>query len=371
MAITTTVVKSPLPLAVNVKDFGASGNGSFNDTVSIQTAINSISSGTVVFPAGTYLTGTLTLRPGVDLVGLGGNGVKLRPNANNITVLNYLATGSLKSEFLIAGITFQSVARTGCTAIKIDGNASNIRCSNIRIRDVSIQGFSTGIKLRYCANTFLNDIFIAGAANGISIDNCADTDIISVKVQSGSGVGFDIFGGGGAFDEGCRLIGCSTNGQNIGLKIIGQDWGTATGCSFTTAPGGGLIAQQATNWKFVSTEFAVAGSNPAGNTAAIVDSTCSGFSFGQCMFSNSNFGLLLSGSKHSVVGNFAIANYNVDIYLSGATKCAIANNVCESLGSPFSLVEYNGNYNVFTGNIINGLVSIPGANSVAANNIQY
>lgn len=44
----------------NVKDFGAKGDGITNDTIAIQRAIDA--GGTVYFPAGKYLTGTLYLR---------------------------------------------------------------------------------------------------------------------------------------------------------------------------------------------------------------------------------------------------------------------------------------------------------------------
>ena len=44
----------------NVKEFGATGNGTTLDTVAIQTAINA--GGLVYFPPGVYLSGTLYLR---------------------------------------------------------------------------------------------------------------------------------------------------------------------------------------------------------------------------------------------------------------------------------------------------------------------
>jgi hypothetical protein len=73
---------------LNVKDFGATGDGSTNDTDAIQDAIDEAVSnraGTIVFPYGAYLHTALTCEPAsaqthINFLGLGGaasNGVKL------------------------------------------------------------------------------------------------------------------------------------------------------------------------------------------------------------------------------------------------------------------------------------------------------
>ncbi len=68
-------VQSKLGDWVNVKDFGAVGNGAANDTAALQAAIDyaeSLGGGTVHFPVGTYLiSATLTVQKGVRLVGEG------------------------------------------------------------------------------------------------------------------------------------------------------------------------------------------------------------------------------------------------------------------------------------------------------------
>ncbi len=54
--------------SVNVKDFGAIGDGSTDDTAAIQSAINCLPcGGRLVFPAGTYLTAPLCLKSHVTL----------------------------------------------------------------------------------------------------------------------------------------------------------------------------------------------------------------------------------------------------------------------------------------------------------------
>ena len=54
---------------INVKDCGASGNGSRPDTKAIQRAVDScaVTGGTVIFPAGEYLTGTIYLKDNITI----------------------------------------------------------------------------------------------------------------------------------------------------------------------------------------------------------------------------------------------------------------------------------------------------------------
>jgi len=72
-----TVVASKLGQYISVKDFGAVGNGSTDDTAAIQAAINyvaSLSGATLYFPPGTYKT-TSTISSSGSFFGLSGSGL--------------------------------------------------------------------------------------------------------------------------------------------------------------------------------------------------------------------------------------------------------------------------------------------------------
>lgn len=367
-------------LAVNVKVFGATGDGTTDDRAAIQSAIDSISSGVVIFPAGNYLIGSngsgvgLTLKPNVSLISFESASVYLLAGANSIKLLNYVNPNSstLVSNFVISGINLSSNSKTGCTGINIDGNTTSARCSYIQISEMQLNGtFSNGIYLKYCANTYLSNLFISLPSVGVTLDNCADSDLVNVKVQSGSSYGFQIIGGAGAFDEGTRLSNCSTNGQTYGLYINGADWGICTGCSFTTAPSGALLTNGTnTHWKFNGCEFAVAGTTPA-NAGVNLSSGCSDFIFIGCVISLNTFGMILKGTSHIVSGCHFEANSNVDLYLDGNTRAVVNGNIFTSTGVSQSVLENSSNYTNAIANINNGTITLSGANSSSANNITY
>ena len=64
-------VQSKLQESVSVLDFGADPTGVADSTTAIQAAINSLTAGTILIPVGNFLTGSLTLKTGVSLVGQG------------------------------------------------------------------------------------------------------------------------------------------------------------------------------------------------------------------------------------------------------------------------------------------------------------
>jgi hypothetical protein len=101
---------------VNVRDFGATGNGTTNDLPAIQNAIaaTKASGAQVLFPAGTYLHTDVITANGVGLVGVGGASVLLAnnpaasavilsgvsPSIRNIVVNSVLAGNTTLTAFI-------------------------------------------------------------------------------------------------------------------------------------------------------------------------------------------------------------------------------------------------------------------------------
>lgn len=139
----------------NVRDYGAVGNGSTNDTTAIQSAIDETSArggGIVFIPPGIYAMTGIALKYGVDLMG---------STMNSSVLLFTPATGD---------------------AIVVDG-LSFIRISSLQIRYSQQMSTGAAIHIRDCFETVLNDIYITGwvgnspalGYDGIYIDASAFT----------------------------------------------------------------------------------------------------------------------------------------------------------------------------------------------------
>lgn len=365
----------------NVLQYGVIGDGVTDDTTAIQAVIDGASGGsdsggsirggdTVYFPPGTYLVDSITMKPGVTILGDGSKTSVMVARSNSTKIFTYTAA-STQTYFNILNIGFYSDSKTSCYGIYLDGTDSGKRLSYVRINDVNVYGtFTSGIYLKYCANTFIRDAFMTNCTTGIYLNVCADTNIENCMVQLGSGNGYHILGGAGAFDEGVRLVGCSTNGQSRGLYIDGQDWGLVSGCSFTTCSNGGMsTANTCSFWKFTACDFAT-GVSP--NYGINLTSGTTGFSFIGCTIGADTFGAIIRGTKHTFIGNFLTNNSNIDVYIDGGTNNTINSNVANSTGSGFSIYEVSpANYNIINGNLVNGTITVVGANSVSANNVTY
>ena len=107
--------RPPTPVLLNVKDYGATGDGATDDTSAIQTALNTASSlgAGVILPEGTYIVDpsvSISLSEGSYLTGVGaGSVIKIKDNSN---VLNNL-------------IKAESVNRVTLKDFVIDGNRAN------------------------------------------------------------------------------------------------------------------------------------------------------------------------------------------------------------------------------------------------------
>ena len=110
---------------VSVKDFGAVGDGTTNDTAAIQAAINAVPAGsTIIFPQGQYkITTTLIVTtPSLKLIGqvpyLGGTYIKA--GVASLTMLQASSYGLYVNQLFFQGYETSSVYGEGTTCIGIN-----------------------------------------------------------------------------------------------------------------------------------------------------------------------------------------------------------------------------------------------------------
>ncbi|RQV56087.1 glycosyl hydrolase family 28-related protein [Burkholderia cenocepacia] len=135
--------------SISVKDFGATGNGSTDDTASIQAAVNAACSagGAVVnVPPGTYkIASTVTIN--CSYVTLRGAGKNVSTFASSSTTADTLVIGSTApsaiQDVYVYGLAFvPSVTKTAGFEIHVAGNNSTIE-----LADLIINGAYSGIEL--------------------------------------------------------------------------------------------------------------------------------------------------------------------------------------------------------------------------------
>lgn len=380
---------SNAPAVFNVvTQYGADPTGASAATTAVQNAINAANAangGIVEFPAGTYLVGALTMYPNVFVRGAGRRVTTIYAAAAGITIFNY-TTAIAAAAAGVYDLSIWSNANANVTAIKVYGANASARLSNVYIENVDIIGngaeILVGIDGYYAVNSKITNVWMSDCTTGIKYNMCADTDILGTTAQAGAGKGFHIIGDASAStheDEGIRLTGCSTNGQDIGLYVEGQDWGLVSNCSFTTCPGGATLVYGASLWKFSACDFAATTSGAAVIVSKLSAVESVGVSFSGCNFGVSTFGMLMSGSNHSITGCAFTTNSNIDLWLGWGSPSGTAvlygtisgNTFNSSNTSSGIYIDSNSDYNVITSNVIKSTAPGTGLTfaTSAANNL--
>lgn len=188
---------------VNVKDYGAKGDGSTVDTTAIQAAI--ATGKTVYFPEGTYKTGKLTLVTRSKLLGAGSSkSILLGTDTKILEPQN--GGGYAGSEYIhIEGLTFRAETENQTTAIR--GQSDTIYITYATVRDCSFElTLQYGIYGNFLQSRILNCLFgklgtatttmttgiylngiAAGEANANLIHGCYVADVSGVGIYISTG----------------------------------------------------------------------------------------------------------------------------------------------------------------------------------------
>ncbi|HTV08937.1 MAG TPA: glycoside hydrolase family 28 protein [Candidatus Aquilonibacter sp.] len=205
----TTQLSSP-KVSLNVRDFGAKGDGSAVDTAAFQTALDrcaALGGGEVQVPAGDYLIGSVQLRSNTTLRLDAAATLRGTPNFDDYAVTTVRWEGKWIPGHiaLIYAIDAQNVAVIG--AGKIIGNpavAGRPRPGSprrhpaliefIRSNGIHLEGFSTEYKSMWSVhptsseNITIKNLTIrstGGNGDGIDIDSCKHVTIDGCDISTG------------------------------------------------------------------------------------------------------------------------------------------------------------------------------------------
>jgi len=133
---------------VNVMSFGATGDGTTDDSVAIQDAIDSISSGTVFFPPKTFIAEGIVPKNNVTLVGYGAE-LKL-PDAPTTNLIHYYSENQL-TDFNIIGLRFNAGIDTTHDLVHIEDPTPNAPAKTWYMSTVRDCTFLNGKRGIYCS----------------------------------------------------------------------------------------------------------------------------------------------------------------------------------------------------------------------------
>ena len=180
----------PLPGAseaarLSVRDHGARGDGKTKDTAAIQAAIDAAApGGTVVFPPGEYVAGTLRLRSRLVLRLEAGATLRASPDDADFDPPETLAYKSFAdgetTDFAFALLQGRHLHHVGLVGPgRIDGNRR-------------FRGGPKPIALKECRHITISDLTIENAPNyNISLLGCDRIDIKGVTIRNGYSDGID------------------------------------------------------------------------------------------------------------------------------------------------------------------------------------
>ena len=199
-----TTVQAKLSNTVSVKDFGAKGDGSTDDTSAFQAAIDYVSSafggGCVYVPAGQYIVTQVKLKTHISLVGDGwGSRITLKSGTNgNLIVLDNV-----------------NVEWTRLSNLMIDGNRYNNSSGDAIYYDNTGGTFTF-----FDANHIIENILIYTAAGaGLSLSaNCRESKVVNVFCTGANGDAFYINATDSVF------VNCTTGAAGLhGWKCMGPN----------------------------------------------------------------------------------------------------------------------------------------------------
>jgi polygalacturonase len=194
-------------VSLDIKEFGAVGDGKNNDTLAIQQALDRCSvlgGGQVRVPGGEYLMGAIMLHSNTALHLEADASLLGSPNLADYPLTQVRWEGHWVKGYigLISAMDATNIGITGrgrivgSPAIKGRVDAQNglrhpallefVNCSRLRVEDcVTEQNDMWSIHPVYCDNVLFKNVTVRGGADGIDVDSCTHVVIESCTFSTG------------------------------------------------------------------------------------------------------------------------------------------------------------------------------------------
>jgi len=299
---------------VNVKDFGATGNGSTNDTSAIQNAIAALSSGaTLVFPCGTYLT-TSQLTISRSNITIDGSGCATIRNTSSGTIMVIGGSGNGNPNYGSA-VALSSTANELATSFSTTSSLGVSAGDYVRLqqggKDSSNGSGDTGCDPSGCRGEVLKVASVSG--NTITVTTALhDTYSPSVNGATAQKLAGPLTG------IAVKNIAFDGNGSNVyGLALAGVAESNVTGVTSKNVQGAALLNRGDFNVGWNNITVTGAGSAQCGSAVWFenqgnlsingmnISSENQGASGSGCL-ANGAFGFELIASANSTIANLTV-----------------------------------------------------------------
>jgi len=366
--------------ALNVKWFGAMGDGSTDDTDVIQQVLDAVpaSGGTVFIPNGEYMINTLVaLKPNsnTDLLLAPGAVLKAIPNAANLYhIINIVSKDHVTVQGgMLAGDRYGHLAATGEHGMGISIRSSR----NVTIRDTIIKdcwgdgiyiGIVSATTRIQCENiNILNVTCENNRRQGMSVTACVGGLALGSRFNQTNGVepqsGIDIEPNEGDVVQNFTVLNCVCNdNKGSGIAIYGTTGDNARGnilegntCDRNIR---GIQVRGASHNKVLYNHC-------SGNTdmgIRIAGNSRTGKNqynqiIGNTVLDNGTKGIVVEGTSATDIGynvfqhNVCKGNQNEGINLTHARYCLVTNNQCDGNQFGIRLVGAACQHNDISGNL--------------------
>ena len=202
----------PIDSFLNVRDYGAVGDGHSLDSPAVQQAIDSLresGGGTVYFPAGTYLCGTIVLTDNITLhLDAGAVLVESYRDGLQTAVVSTIGAENRARPHLIHAANARNISICGYGEIHGRGASDDVGtdmrergfrtgiiylvdCIGVKLRDFTIRhGDSWTVHMHGCEEVFihgisvLNNLFRCGGNDGLDINCCRNVMISNCRIEA-------------------------------------------------------------------------------------------------------------------------------------------------------------------------------------------